>query len=324
VILRALADRGVLGYWWLDVPGSLHSITQLSGCLLSIAHVLLCREFLVQRQALTPRAQSLLLTVILANLIWMLTSVAWLPNQWLPIADALRWFGLCAIIAALWQPAQQGIAGAAWYRAIMLAGVAGQACNDAALRGWLPFWAEPYQSIMLWHLLAAPLLLHVLEQPLKQHSTALKQITPPSQPMPPPARLKQGPIRVLVVEDNPWVQQVLAGLLLKLDCHATLANDGRAAISQLQATAFDLVLMDCDLPELDGFSTTQLWRANQHAGASTRHIPIIAITAHISAYHEVQAREAGMNDFLQKPIDMRTLHDVLTRWLPHYAQTAIA
>lgn len=320
VILRALADRGVLGYWWLDVPGSLHSITQLSGCLLSIAHVLLCREFLGQRQALTPRFQSLLLTVILANLIWMLISVAWLPNQWLPIADALRWFGLSVIIAALWQPAQQGIPGANWYRAVMLTGIVGQALNDAALRGWLPFWAEPYQSIVIWHLLAAPLLLHALEQPIKLLLPAQKQNTPiPLQAVAVPARLKPGLIRVLVVEDNPWVQQVLAGLLLKLDCHATLASDGRAAIGHLQVTAFDLVLMDCDLPELDGFSTTQLWRASNQAAASSRQVPIIAITAHISAYHEVQAHEAGMNDFLQKPIDMRTLHEMLTRWLPHYA-----
>ena len=123
-------------------------------------------------------------------------------------------------------------------------------------------------------------------------------------------------MHVLVVEDNPWVQQVLTGLLLKLGCQPHSVGDGQQALTCLKQQHFDLVLMDCDLPGLDGISTAQLWRteASKHRFASSADIPIVAITAHVSAAYETQAREAGMNDFLQKPIDMRTLHELLQRW----------
>lgn len=325
-IVQAMVDRGVLGYWWLDVPSALHCFIQLSGCMLSIAHLLLCQQFLAQQQALSATAKRLLHTLILANLVWMLIAVAWLPNQWSPLADALRWLSYAIVIAALWAPAQRGIQGAVLYRVIMAIGLASQLLSDASLHGYVPFLAEPYQILMLWHLLAIPALLHALEQ--IETSQKAKAIVPGTISKPPssssPSAITTGSLssvtRILVVEDNPWVQQVLAGLLLKLNCQACLAGDGQEALQRLKSEVFDLVLMDCDLPGLDGFSTTQLWRAQtlHAAGASAPQVPVIAITAHISASHRQQAREAGMNDFLQKPIDMRTLHDALTRWLPQY------
>ncbi len=330
-IVQAMVDRGVLGYWWLDVPSSLHSFIQLSCCMLSIAHILLCRQFLAQQQALTTNVQQLLQAVILLNLLWMLTAVTWLQNQWLPAADALRWLSYAAIIAALWQPAQRSITGAKLYRGIIAIGLASQLLSDATLRGFLPFVAEPYQILMLWHLLAIPTLLHVLEKSAISHTPKAiltgASSKPRSQDPSPvisiatPSRPLSTITRILVVEDNPWVQQVLAGLLLKLNCQTRLAGDGQEALQLLGGEVFDLVLMDCDLPKLDGFSTTQLWRAQtlRAASASAPQVPIIAITAHISASHRMQAHEAGMDDFLPKPIDMRALHDVLTRWLPNYS-----
>lgn len=327
VIVQVFADRGVLGYWWLDVPSSSHRFIQLSTCMLSIMHTLLCWQFLMQKQALTPPLRQLLRAVILANLLWMLVAVAWLPNPWPAMADALHWLGYTAIIAALWRPARQGFAGAGLYRGIMMTALASQLFSAAALRGYLPFMAEPYQITMLWHLLALPVLLHVLEQQAAPQKSSSKShpMTSPATPSVASIQPAQPALtRVLVVEDNPWVQQVLAGLLLKLNCQACLAGDGREALQRLKSEVFDLVLMDCDLPELDGFSATQLWRAQtmQAASASNRQLPIIAITAHISASHRLQAAEAGMDDFLQKPIDMRALHDVLTRWLPQYPARA--
>lgn len=330
VIVQAFADRGVFGYWWQDLPSSLHSLIQLSICMLCIMHVLLCWQFLAQKQVINTQIRVLLRTVILANLLWMLIAVAWLPNPWSPLTDVLHWAGYIAILVSVWRPAQQGLMGAGLYRGIIMTGLASQLFSDAALRGYLPFMAEPYQIMMFWHLLSLPVLLHVLEQPAAQQTSVARAatsthksrlITPPAKPAMPNLPVV---IRVLVVEDNPWVQQVLAGLLLKLNCQTSLAGDGREALQRLKSEAFDLVLMDCDLPELDGFSTTQLWRAQavQQAGASKRQVPIIAITAHISASHRLQAEEAGMDDFLQKPIDMRALHEVLTRWLPQYSAKA--
>ena len=330
VILRALADRGVLGYWWLDIPGSLHGLIQISGSLLSIAHLMLCRQFVAQHQALPTASKRLLGLTVVLNLVWMLTTTSHagaFPLYW---ADWLRLFSISVILILLWQPARQDIYGAKLYFAVMLAALIGQLYNDAALKGWVTFIAEPYQIIILWHLLAAPFLLHALERPIVFHprerrhtplpekirSKALNKSQPKPQGLP--------PMRVLVVEDNPWVQQVLSGLLLKLGCQPHAVGDGLQALASLKASPYDLVLMDCDLPGLDGISTAQLWRteAHQQSYASAADIPMVAITAHVSAAYETQAREAGMNDFLQKPIDMRTLHELLIRWQPKPRTTA--
>lgn len=329
VITQAMVDRGVLGYWWLDVPGSLNGIIELSAGMLSIAHILLCRQFLVQRQASSGWLQRLLPAMILANLLWILTSVTWLPNQWSLTANLVCWSSYAAIIAALWSPARKGLKGARLYAGIMSVGLASQLFSDASLHNVLPFVAEPYQTLMLWHVFALPVLLHLLEQePTAKPFIMAIEADSKQRPLPPAVALPTtlmptsppAATRILIVEDNPWVQQVLAGLLLKLNCQTCLAGNGREALQRLESEVFDLVLMDCDLPELDGFSTTQLWRAQtlRSANATARQVPIIAITAHISASHRMQAQEAGMDDFLQKPIDMRTLHDVLTHWLPHY------
>lgn len=327
VIVHIFTDRGVFGYWWLDVPNSLHSVIQLSACMLSIMNALLCWQFLLQNQLLKEKIRLLLRILILANLLWMLIAVAWQPNPWSSIADALHWLSYAAIIAALWLPTQQGLTGAALYRGVMMTALASQLFSYAALRGHVPFIAEPYQIMLLWHLLTLPVLLHILELPaaLQKSSSAARVMTSLTKTSASPKQSGQPALtRVLVVEDNPWVQQVLSGLLLKLGCQASLADDGREALQRMKSEIFDLVLMDCDLPKLDGFSATQLWRAQtvQTANASHRQVPIIAITAHISASHRLQAEEAGMDDFLQKPIDMRALHEVLTRWLPQYSAKA--
>jgi len=275
VILQALIERDILGYWWLDVPSSQYSLIQLSNGMLSIMHLLLCRQFLTQRQVISKTALYCLRICILANLIWMLFSVTWLPSQWSPVADSLRWLCLLAIMA------------------------------------------------MLWHLIALPVLLYTMQLPAITQPAESGIGSGKNKPALTEARRSNLSTtmtpRVLIVEDNPWVQQVLAGLLLKLHCQPSLAGNGREALRCLESGKFDLVLMDCDLPELDGFSATQHWRSQATSGLSSQQVPIIAITAHISASHRLQARDAGMDDFLQKPIDMRALHEVLTRWLPLYS-----
>jgi CheY-like chemotaxis protein len=122
--------------------------------------------------------------------------------------------------------------------------------------------------------------------------------------MPPPRQ--RSDLRVLVVDDNPINVQLAVAFLDKLGCLATVATDGVSAVSRVKAEKFDLVLMDCQMPGMDGFQTTQTiraWEADQ--GAAGR-LPIIAITANAL---EARARcfESGMNAFISKPFKLADL-----------------
>jgi len=117
--------------------------------------------------------------------------------------------------------------------------------------------------------------------------------------------------RILVVEDNPVNQLVAEGMLGKLGYQASMAADGRSAIAKLSTENFDLVLMDCQMPGMDGFEATRCIRTAENGG---RHIPIIGLTAHASAEARDACLRAGMDDFLSKPYSLDELRGVLTRW----------
>lgn len=124
--------------------------------------------------------------------------------------------------------------------------------------------------------------------------------------------------RVLVVEDNPVNQHLLMRLLAKLNIDARLAIDGQAAVAAAAETLFDLILMDCQMPILDGFEATRRIRAAGR-NAST---PIVALTANTAAEDRVRCLEAGMNDFVSKPFRLESLEAVLRKWLPRQAAAA--
>jgi len=119
--------------------------------------------------------------------------------------------------------------------------------------------------------------------------------------------------RVLLVEDNEINQRVGLALLKRFGCVVDLATDGREGLGLLKRERFDLVLMDCQMPEIDGFEATQ--RIRQLPGEAAR-VPVIALTA--GALHGDRARclSAGMNDYLAKPFGPEQLVATLTRWLP--------
>ena len=107
--------------------------------------------------------------------------------------------------------------------------------------------------------------------------------------------------RILLAEDD-IIDQTLAVALIERQGHRiTVAKDGRAAIHQLERRDFDLVLMDVQMPELDGLETTRLIREGE--AGTLRHIPIIAMTAHALKGDRERCLEAGMDDYLSKPID---------------------
>lgn len=124
---------------------------------------------------------------------------------------------------------------------------------------------------------------------------------------------------VLVADDNPVNQQIASRMLEKLGCKAAVAADGMQAIEMHTWKRFDLILMDCDMPVLDGLEATQRIRA---AEGPARRTPIIALTACTGQGEQERCLAAGMDDFLSKPIRPQLLGDVLARWLPRPAAVA--
>jgi two-component system, sensor histidine kinase and response regulator len=117
-------------------------------------------------------------------------------------------------------------------------------------------------------------------------------------------------LRVLLVEDNPVNQQLAQELMGSVGVQVSLASHGGEALRCLAQATFDLVLMDVQMPEMDGYEATRRIRS-QPAHAS---LPIIAMTAHAMASERERCLQAGMNDFLSKPFDPQALYGVLARW----------
>ncbi|HYC43241.1 MAG TPA: response regulator [Noviherbaspirillum sp.] len=126
---------------------------------------------------------------------------------------------------------------------------------------------------------------------------------------------------ILVADDNLVNQQVAARMLEKLGCKAAVAADGMQAVKMHTLTPFDLILMDCEMPVLDGLEATQRIRA---AEGTARRTPIIALTACTGQGEKERCLAAGMDDFLSKPIRPQMLGDVLARWLARPAASTVA
>jgi PAS domain S-box-containing protein len=119
------------------------------------------------------------------------------------------------------------------------------------------------------------------------------------------------PAKILLVEDNLINRKVAVKMLGKLGCSVVTAAHGREAHTALLAESFDLVLMDCQMPVMDGFQATELIRSDRRID---RRVPIIALTAHAMKGDRERCIAAGMNDYLTKPIDLKELERVLQRF----------
>jgi two-component system, sensor histidine kinase and response regulator len=117
---------------------------------------------------------------------------------------------------------------------------------------------------------------------------------------------------VLVVEDNPVNQKVAQRFLERLGCRVTLAVDGAKGVSAFEGGRFDLVLMDLQMPELDGFEATRRIRELER-GRSCR-IPVVALTANAMSGQAELCTAAGMDGLLAKPIDINQLRATLDRY----------
>jgi PAS domain S-box-containing protein len=124
---------------------------------------------------------------------------------------------------------------------------------------------------------------------------------------------------ILVVEDHKLVRTMIADMLAELGHNADLACDGQEAVAAVQARRYDLVLMDAQMPKMDGAAATKAIRALDPPANA---VPIVALTAHaIEGYRDVCVA-AGMNDYLSKPVKLRALNILLARWSAHAPSAA--
>jgi two-component system, sensor histidine kinase and response regulator len=173
----------------------------------------------------------------------------------------------------------------------------------------------------------------VISKPVRQSTlldTLLEAVGLEGRPMTKPSHAHNreaptGPaLRILVAEDNAINQQVAVGLLAKLGHRADVADDGREAVTLVERCDYDLVLMDMQMPHMDGITATKAVRAL--AGAKAQ-VPIIAMTANAMTGDRETCIAAGMDDYIAKPIDRQRLAALLSRWAeriqnarPHHAR----
>ena len=125
-----------------------------------------------------------------------------------------------------------------------------------------------------------------------------------------------GPVKILLAEDNPINQRVALRILTKRGYSVKLVGNGREALAALAQEPFDLVLMDVQMPEVDGFEATRAIRVEETV--SHRHQPIIAMTAHAVKGDRERCLEAGMDDYITKPIDSPQLFSMIDRTLQSF------
>jgi CheY-like chemotaxis protein/HPt (histidine-containing phosphotransfer) domain-containing protein len=122
-------------------------------------------------------------------------------------------------------------------------------------------------------------------------------------------------VRILIAEDIATNQEVALAILTKLGYRADAVSNGAAALAAIEKTAYDLILMDCEMPEMDGYEATRHIR-QQEAAARKSRMPILALTAHAISGDRGKCMQAGMDDYLCKPIEPRRLAEALEKWLP--------
>ncbi len=119
-------------------------------------------------------------------------------------------------------------------------------------------------------------------------------------------------LRILIAEDNPINRKLLSSMLGSLEFDVDSVNDGPSVLTALQEDAYDLILMDCQMPGMDGDEVTRVIREGRHGDAGQP--VIVAVTADVSMNHREKCMQAGMDDFLAKPVRLDTLKSGLRRW----------
>ncbi len=130
----------------------------------------------------------------------------------------------------------------------------------------------------------------------------------------PPAIIIPSDFKILVAEDNSISTKVIRGMLAKLNLQSDTANNGEEALQLIKTKGYDLVLMDCEMPILDGFTATEMlrtWEVENHQPRT----PVVALTAHIMSEHKEHAQQVGMDGHMAKPIELSHLRELIERWV---------
>ncbi len=118
--------------------------------------------------------------------------------------------------------------------------------------------------------------------------------------------------RILLVEDNVVSRKAALGILAKIGFSADAAYNGLEALEVLESTRYDIILMDCKMPGMDGYTAT---RKIRKMDSLNRNAPVIAMTAYGVEGERDKCIEAGMDDYIAKPVNTRTLSDMISKWL---------
>lgn len=154
---------------------------------------------------------------------------------------------------------------------------------------------------------------HVTVCVRRQTDTPAAASTPGQPPAQPTAATRHLGYRILVAEDNAVNQRLMQRLIEKRGHQVTVVSSGHAVLAHLASQAVDLVLMDVQMPEMDGLEATALIRAQEHA--TGRHLPIVALTAHAMHGDAERCLAAGMDGYLAKPLKAEELDAALVQWL---------
>ena len=161
-----------------------------------------------------------------------------------------------------------------------------------------------------------------------RESEAAVTLAPGPLPAPPAGeRVRAVPVqlkgRLLLVEDNPINLTVAQRLISLTGLHCDTAENGEQALQKLSLGHYDIVLMDCQMPLMDGYTATRIWRRRE-ADTYLPHLPIIAMTANAMAGDRQKCLDAGMDDYLAKPVSRQLLEETLARWLAYSGRHAAA
>ncbi len=161
--------------------------------------------------------------------------------------------------------------------------------------------------------LTKPVTVRQLKRAISEELNHIERPTPISHPQPVDANSQLKQMRILIAEDNPLSQKVIRGMVLKLGAECSVVGNGKEAVEEISRRSYDVILMDCDMPCMDGYIATQSIREWERL-TQRRPTPILALTGHILDEHQARSLEAGMNEHLSKPVELSELRAALLRW----------
>ncbi len=178
--------------------------------------------------------------------------------------------------------------------------------KEIAEIGFSGYLTKPIRDSELWGVLSLTLSIFETKHALRKHVTtkySAHKIIP-----------RFNKERILVAEDNATNRQVALGILTKLGLKVDAVTNGAEAVEALKSVPYDLVLMDCQMPVMDGYEATRMIR-DPFNKVLNSNIPIIAMTAHAMAGDRTKCLDSGMNDYIAKPVSYNALAKMLTKWL---------